>query len=356
MKSTEQIDKLLAEESARWTEVLKSGDERDLAAFAAWSRKSPQHMRHFLMMTALDRELAHLDPQRELKAPRAADADTAMVTSLREIHEIERVTRSPARLSPKRWAVAAALGGGMALLALFQFKSGYFSGWREFSTAQGEQRAVELTDGSIMHLNTQSNVKVRFSDRGRDIRLLEGEALFKVAKDRMRPFRVHTSDLVIHAIGTQFNVYAQGDSTKVSVLEGLVQISSDTVASLSLTKPERLGAGQEVKIDGHGAVKLHQTMDVAAMGAWRQRRLIFNQDPLSEVITQFNRYNRSPQFRIMDANLGLRPYSGAFDADDPESLAQLLRDDGSLEVVSRGAEIWIRRRLENELSGGSIQR
>jgi transmembrane sensor len=343
---SEQIDKLLAEESARWTEVLKNGAERDMAAFAEWSRKSPQHMRHFLMMTALDRELSTLDPQRKLTLPPAVQTDEATITPLRErVDGVASVRPATFHRSRRRWAIAAALGSLVALLTLFQFVPDRFSGWREFSTAQGEQRAVELADGSIMHLNTQSSIRVRFSEQGRDIRLLEGEALFKVAKDQTRPFRVHTSDLLIQALGTQFNVYTQGSGTKVSVLEGLVQITPNMPATSGLpVRPERLKAGQEAQVDAHGAVDLHPATDIAAVIAWRQRRLIFNQDPLSEVVTEFNRYNRAPQFRIQDPEVGIRPYSGAFDADDPESLIQLLGDDKSLELVPQGAEIVIRRR------------
>src|SRR5689334_8123238 len=104
MKSSKQIDKLIAEQSAEWTEVLKRGDARDMAEFAQWSLKSPQHMRQFLMMVALEHELQHIDPQRLLDTPVAsAEADRIV-----PLHQPAQEPASRPRPS-KRWAIAAAV-------------------------------------------------------------------------------------------------------------------------------------------------------------------------------------------------------------------------------------------------------
>jgi transmembrane sensor len=341
VKSSEKIEQLIAEESARWSEQLQRDDGRDMAAFARWSLKSPQHMRHFLMMMALDQELTRLDPERRLTIPSVAEADEASIVALRASAGKVAVIRQ--RRSRQRWAIAA-IAAGVALLGAQLWSAGPRE-WREFATARGEQRAVELSDGSIMQLNTQSRVRTRFSDGGRDVRLLEGEALFKVAKDPARPFRVHTSDVVIQAVGTQFNVYTQrGGTTKVSVLEGRVRISPDKrLPMASAKKSASVDAGQEARIDRSGHIT-QKSADISTVAAWRQRRLVFNQNPLSEVVMEFNRYNRAPQLQVADDAIGAQPYSGAFDADDPESLVALLEADPQLELVRQGSDILIRRR------------
>jgi len=340
MKSMEQIDKLIAEQSAEWTEVLKHGNAADMTAFAKWSLKSPEHMRQFLMMVALDQELTRFDPKRELEVPLAEDG--AVVLPLHETSDngaLEKKFRRPTN----RWAIAAAIIGIVAPLGLMQLASMHF-GAREFSTARGEQRAVELADGSIMQLNTQSRAQVRLANDSRDIKLLSGEALFKVAKDAARPFRVHTSGIVIQAVGTQFNVYMQSDGAQVSVLEGRVQVSKDMgLRELSAQKPVSLSAGEELKTDDSGRIARRAAIDAAKMAPWRQRRLVFDQDPLSKVVAEFNRYNRKPQFRVLDETIGQLPYSGAFDADDPESLTKLLELDENLQLEKVGDEILIRK-------------
>ncbi len=345
MQASEQIDKLIAEQAAEWTERLARGDEGDRAAFAQWSRKSPQHMRQFLMMMALDQELTRIDPDKRIEMPSATGAGD-VVSLGRSAHLAgAQADRSRRR---NRWAMAAALAVVSIGAALY---FGLHHGDRQdYYTARGEQRAIELGDGSILHLNTQTRVQVRLSAHERNIHLLAGEALFKVAKDKARPFRVHTDDAVVQAIGTQFNVYAQSGGTKVSVLEGRVRVSSQApnepdaaIESLAPADVD-LGAGDEARVDAKGLIKTDHTAEVTAMAAWRQRRLVFDRNTLSEVIAEFNRYNRAPQFRLMEETLATRPYSGAFDADDTESLLELLRLDPELELETGEKEVRIRKR------------
>ena len=68
-----------------------------------------------------------------------------------------------------------------------------------YQTAVGEQKGVSLPDGSIMKLNTDSLVSVSFSSRHRNLHLIKGEAMFKVAHDRSRPFIVHAGGGVVRA-------------------------------------------------------------------------------------------------------------------------------------------------------------
>ncbi|MEJ1960797.1 MAG: FecR domain-containing protein [Gammaproteobacteria bacterium] len=124
------------------------------------------------------------------------------------------------------WSVAAVFLAALAVLIALNQSLGFFSGWKQYSTAVGEQRVIELQDGSTVRLNTQSRIAVRLSEHTRDIRLISGEAIFKVHHDTARPFRVHTLGAFIQAVGTEFNVYRRADRTKVAVLEGRVQISS----------------------------------------------------------------------------------------------------------------------------------
>src|SRR5687768_774313 len=79
MKSNHQIDRLLAEESSEWVERLKRGKPEDHAAFAQWLLESRRHVRHFLMMTALDEELRHFDPERKHAVPDAKSQGAEVV-------------------------------------------------------------------------------------------------------------------------------------------------------------------------------------------------------------------------------------------------------------------------------------
>jgi ferric-dicitrate binding protein FerR (iron transport regulator) len=95
----------------------------------------------------------------------------------------------------------------------------------EYSTDMGEHRSIALTDGSTVVMTAQSHMRVRFSARGRDIELLQGEALFSVAPDGKRPFRVHAGQTILETVGTGFSVVNLADGgTRVGVTRGQVQV------------------------------------------------------------------------------------------------------------------------------------
>jgi transmembrane sensor len=364
MSKLQQIDRLLIEESAEWTERLKHGDRHTRAAFAKWSRKSPLHMRHFLMMVALDQELGLIDPQKRIPLPDPSERASAEVVDL-NTRTIEPVSARKSML--RWWSLAAVVLIGVATLLGMPQLVDRALGWHVYATALGEQRAVELPDGSIAHLNTQSRLRVRISEHEREVQLLTGEALFKVHHDATKPFRVYTDDAMIQAVGTQFNVYRQSAGTTVSVAEGRVRVVAGeernsggassppdakvSEAATSIDAPltddgntALLSAGEAIEVRHDGTVTKTEGLEAAAIASWRQRRLVFKQDPLSAVVTEFNRYNRAPQFRIVGADVASRRYSGAFDADDPESLLALLSIDKELTVKRDGDEVIIRAR------------
>src|SRR5262249_3999796 len=102
--------------------------------------------------------------------------------------------------------------------------------WHYFSdidvmTAAGEQKTVTLKDGSKVVMNESSRIHVSLSSAERVIELRAGEAIFDVARDPGRPFRVHTTSAVVRAVGTRFNVHKLESGTVVSVLDGRVQVA-----------------------------------------------------------------------------------------------------------------------------------
>jgi transmembrane sensor len=211
------------------------------------------------------------------------------------------------------------------------------SGVQSYSTTIGEQRAIKLADGSVVQLNTRSRVEVRYSEQGRDIRLLEGEALFAVERDTARPFRVTTDTATIQAVGTQFNVYRREEGTTVAVVQGRVRVTSgSSTTSVSATAAPigggtSLAAGEEARVGHDGQVIKRPKAEVAQVIAWRQRKLDFRGATLEEVAEEFNRYNRM-QIRIEGAAVKAKELNGVFNADDPEALISFLTPDPGLKI------------------------
>lgn len=94
----------------------------------------------------------------------------------------------------------------------------------EYATGVAEHSNIRLPDGSSVALNAQSRLRVRFSASTRDIMLLQGAAVFSVARDTIRPFRVHARGAIFEAVGTDFSIYLGADVTQIAVRRGRVKV------------------------------------------------------------------------------------------------------------------------------------
>lgn len=337
-------ERQIAEEAARWFEALKTAGPGEQTEFAAWLRQSPRHVHYFLHTTALDGLLENVDPDKQYDVPKLVGDITDNIVSL------PLATSSvPKTLFNRPWNTVKTKRRIAAASVLFicaaWLAAAYPWGWNELATGDSEQHSVELEDGSIVHLNVASRVMVRLTAGTRELKLVEGEALFTVHQDATRPFRVHVDDKVIQALGTEFNVYRREHTTKISVLEGAVRISSGRDSNaVAAVVPTSLSAGEEAQIELNGQVHSQRVPDVASAAAWRERRLMFRADSLDDVVAEFNRYNQSPKIRLEDLDGKSRHYTGSFDAHDPNAFAAVLAEEASLAVEKRGDEIVIRAR------------
>jgi transmembrane sensor len=125
----------------------------------------------------------------------------------------------------RRWRKAA-----LGIAASFAVGALTFAFWKSpaaiaiYETAVGENSSVALVDGSFIALGGDTRIEVRLSENLRAVELTKGEALFKVAKDPARPFKVRAGDATIIAVGTEFNVERDSDRAVVSVTEGRVVV------------------------------------------------------------------------------------------------------------------------------------
>lgn len=329
--------------------------------FHVWLRRSPQNVQAYLEIARTYVELPAINPSGKIdaeeliayarsaanvvplpRAPTAADPSTSAAPSRRVRHELP-LTLAASLL----FAVAGAL-------TWLQLRGD------NYSTDIGEQRSITLTDGSTVDLNARTRIRVRMTADRRLVQLLEGQALFKVAKDKARPFIVRSDDTQVRAVGTQFDVYRRKSGTTVTVLEGRVEVvaSSGDEFSGSASPPEHrannvadgrqaagneqvlfLGAGEQATIAPERAPAPVQA-DVAATVAWKDRLIVFNGTPLTQVVEEFNRYTRR-QLVIRDASLETFHISGVYSSSDPASLVRFLRAQDGIDVVETETEIRI---------------
>jgi transmembrane sensor len=364
-----QLNGQILEEAGDWLVELNSeaADPGLQKRFQAWLRTSPEHVRAYLELVAIWESGAEMPLESEVSvetliaAGRTPDNVVALRTGTDSPWKPTATppTVAPTRDSPdarapprsgkvrgggarRRWLAVAVPVFVTALGALAWLS---FTRDPTYETGVGQQESFELPDGSTIELNARSKVRVHLSEHQRRVELLEGQALFRVAKDPGRPFVVESDRTRIRAVGTEFDVSRRNSATTVTVLEGRVALSEQS-APISLQESAAarasllvLDAGQQVTVTAQTEPKPKRA-DVAAATAWTQRRLVFDASTLAEVIEEFNRYN-TRRLVLRDASLARFPISGSFSSTDPSSLLHFLEMQPGIRVTVRDSEIDI---------------
>ena len=253
-------------------------------------------------------------------------------------------------------AMVAALAWGVADGA--RSRAAARSPYAESAATQvGGLRKLELPDGSVVTLNTDTAVEVSYSAAERRVVLLRGEAFFSVAKDASRPFWVQAGAVAVRAVGTAFNVRLLPASVNVLVAEGDVRVvqlprteGRPEPAARPVDLVPDLKVGQYVQVPlvvnreptlPPPVVSSLKPRDTDSALAWREGRLEFSNTPLADVVAEFNRYNRH-KIVIADAALGSRRFGGAFSAYNIAPLLEILEQSFGVVTEERGEETVIR--------------
>jgi transmembrane sensor len=325
--TNEQIRAAIAEQANEWYVENRSGslDSEAAALFMAWLKTSPGHIEAYLATVALAGDLKTAARRAQIPLEpllaRARTEDDNVVA-------LERPRPGQASTVPRyygsrvRGLVAAAALVFVAIGALWVTRDGERFGLpRTYSTVHGEQSSRVLPDGSILNLNTDSQVTVRFSRRERLVELERGQAFFQVRHDGARAFRVSAANAQIVDVGTQFDVYRRPNTVLVSVLEGTAAVYAGPPYASPPPGALRVTAGHQVEVGGQ--VGSPRPVDAGAAGAWLRKQIAFSNEPLGAVADEFNRYGRIA-IEIDDKTLRSLPITGVFDAYDTDSFVAFL--------------------------------
>ncbi len=326
LKPQAEID----EEAAAWTWRLDRGalTPEERSRLTGWLREDARHRRAFAQLNRTWRSLDRLsEAKREEKIAALAYATRRGGTR---------------RRSSMRWAVAAALALAAIGSAWWLFRT---AGSQEFSTAVGQERTVILADGSVIALNTDTRLEVRFSRTRRDIYLLRGEAQFHDTPDPARPFFVHAGRALVQAIGTRFEVRVHADR-RIDVLvdRGRVEVRTGSGPAQGFGPfplafgPQRvqaLSAGERLSIDG-GAMRVVAVSRrrLAEELAWRHGALVFENEPLAQAVAEVARYTRA-RILLQGAAVRRLRISGRFRTNDVSGFFKALATALPVRVIHR---------------------
>jgi transmembrane sensor len=327
-----EIPASIREEAAEWWDRLY--DEEPSAAdnreFAAWILRSSERVEAYLEVARLQRGLGSprirwptADREELIREARSAPEDFWPMPRPTEAMPPQRLRAFPT-LRPQ-WA----LGVVMVLLVAFASTWLLLTAPDQYSTELGEQRSIALKDGSRITLNTASRIEVDFSRHHRNVRLVQGEALFNVAPDAERPFEVATANSVLRVLGTRFDVDVHTRRMIVTVIEGRV---ARALQGGDARGPV-LVAGDRLIVEDSGANTIQHGVDVGAAISWIQHQLVFERRPLGEVADEFNRYNRD-RIVIRGDALRAEEVSGVFQSNDIASFVAFLSNIPGVSVTT----------------------
>jgi len=320
----------IANEAADWYARLRAENvtELDAVRFRAWIAADPERRREFESIDALWDGLGAIENSPEVRRERAAIAKRRAQSSNPTVSS----AHASRAYNGRRFLAAAAamfLVLGTALW-IWQKQSA-----DRYVTSVGEQRTVPLADGSVVTLNTATEIRLHFSPDRRGVELVSGEANFEVAKDSSRPFVVTAGASEVRAVGTQFDVYKTADRVTVTLIEGKVAVKEAQVETGVGPTEIHLGAGEQVSYEVRTGVVKRASADIPRVSAWRARKLDFSDTPLSDAIAEANRYS-GVQIELDAPELQNARISGTFEAGRNDLFVEGLQSYFQLNVEREG--------------------
>jgi transmembrane sensor len=298
---------------------------QDEAAFQAWLAADARHRHACAQWQARWQALDGMP----------ADAVDALRRNLRrDKAQIAAPSPPPRRrfLMPAfGMAAVAAVAGGTGLLA--------WQHWQDqplfvqtIASQRGQQRDVALPDGSRLRLDSATRLDVAFYRQRREVRLLDGQAVFSVQADAARPFHVLAGPVGVTVVGTRFAVrhtpHLSGNGgVRIAVEEGRVRVVRRAGAAgdalRGLPDAVHLGAGEQVLADASGEPGAVTAVSGEGIAPWRDSRISFVDTPLGQAIAELERYG-STGLVVRDPAVAALRLSGTFDPRDARTLRRVL--------------------------------
>jgi transmembrane sensor len=328
----------VSQQAARWWVALHKveASTAEKREFVEWVTRAPERAEACLRVARVHAAVSRAEVRwpgisaEDLARDALAAPDDSVVPLRSHVRPKREEKRGPAM----RWVV------GLAASVVVAAGIGWWlslSHSDQYQTKVGEQRSVPLADGSRVTLNTASKIEVRLEAGHRVVQLLQGEALFEVEHDVRRPFDVHAGNVVVRAVGTQFDIDRRTTHTAVTVLEGRVAMIAANSHTGSLPV---LSAGDRVVVDSAGPGVLEHDVNLAEATAWTHQELVFHHRPLREVAGEFNRYNLG-RIEIRSPSLREQEVTGTFRSNDVASFVAVLEGIPGVQVIDDGAGSYI---------------
>ncbi|OEY97495.1 FecR family protein [Acinetobacter qingfengensis] len=261
--SESEIDSRILSEVAYWLMLMQDQplDAEQQQQFEQWKHQSPKHQQAWQKAEKLQ--------QRMQAVPKQISKKTLQASHQRHIPWGKLV-------------VVLALGCSIASMIHIANQQAWMADYR---TPYGEQRHIQLEDGSIIILNSKTAIDIHYTAQQRQIILHYGEIFIETGKEQShyRPFTVLGKHGVIRSLGTQFNVDQKAQQTTVAVIEHAINVKTANQKQQKL-----VSEGQQVSFD-NSHIQTVQTLEPNTL-MWRKGLLVSNRTSLKQFAEQIHRY------------------------------------------------------------------
>lgn len=294
MTPTDELDpRPIDAQAASWFSRNRNQPSRqDRKAFARWMQ-TPEHTRAYRQFEQLWDDLAALK-------------------------QANRPVPLPVRRAP-HWRPALATAAAL-LCAILAGNLG--AGSEAFSqriSASQALQVLQLPDGSQLHVNAQTRLRLDFSAEQRLIQLEHGQLYIEVAPDKERPLFVDAGSGRVRVVGTGFDVRRGDRELVVAVAHG--QVAFDTPGERQ--PPLLLGARQGATYDLARGTLTRRELGEQQVADWREGHVSFRNRELASLIDELGLYRQQPVV-LADPTLGRYKVSGNLDVHDPDALLNAL--------------------------------
>lgn len=342
--SDTQIDAQLSEQAAAWFVRLVANDlsARERREYLAWLKASGRHVE-----ALLDIYRYHgygRKAKLHMRATPDRDPDSNIIPftprGMTAPPYLPRETQQPRRgRFPK---IAAAIAGVLFTIVVgWIVKTTYID--NRIATGPGQWDRELLSDGSVLRIGPNTRLRWSFDDFQRSVVLSEGEAVFEVAKDPLRPFIVSTHVGNVRAVGTEFGIsFMNGSTAIVTVAHGKVAVSKPHEGRFTIEQKAdavaELVADQQIVMSLEGAEPIKE-VDASRELQWATGYYEFRGETVGEAVAQFNRRNKL-QVVMSDPAIGniAMPFT-TVKLDDPETFVVMLAARPDVQVAYENAKV-----------------
>jgi transmembrane sensor len=323
----DHLKELIAAEAAE--RLLAREEQAGDGDLLSWFRNSPLHIAEYLGMAKLSSDLAlvarEIDYPLEKLVADARENSNIFELPSGDLRGAAAGTKPVTRPYLVRTALVLVLASIVGLGVSLTLTRSTPDSELRYTTGHGEERTIRMTDGTFVHLNTDSMLDVKFEPNVRLVQLERGEAYFEVAKASDRPFRVRVGTTEFQDVGTAFDVSAGNAGAVITVAEGRVRIvkAGSSARVNATTNPADVTAGQQATVSASGAIVAVTTPHLDQVLGWTRQQIVFDREAIRDVVAEFNRYN-DVQIVVRDARIANIAISGNFHVRDERAFVAFL--------------------------------